>query len=250
MSISVPHPRGGYRFFPGIFPYSCGVVADHGHEIVHVTLNAQLPWREGMLRAREFVVSEGLTEQNLCGFELRCPKPHPMDGFIDFNRGYRELLEDWNVLVDGENPVARTNVAPVYDAPAQTELFAFSYTRPSAVAKPTFVVAGGGELVGSLAVENIVRAGDISESAMLEKAECVLGLMTERLNGLGVSQGDLTAIDVYTAHQLKPLLDELLLDRLPVARQIGVRWFYTRPPVEQIEFEMDMRGVVTELILD
>lgn len=250
MSHSVLHPFGGYRYLPGISPYSCGVVSIDGYEIVHVTLKSQRPWDEGMNLAREFVIAEGLTEQNLCGFELRCPKPHPMDSFIDFNNGYRELLEQWDVLVDGENPVARTNVAPVNGAPSQTELFAFSFARPTSQSNTTFIVAGGGELAGALKVENIVRAGDVSESAMLEKAECVIGLMQERLDGLGVEQADLTAIDVYTAHDLKPLLDDALIQSLPVAQRIGVRWFYTRPPVEQIEFEMDMRGVLTELLID
>ncbi|HAL14169.1 MAG TPA: hypothetical protein DCP67_10180 [Planctomycetaceae bacterium] len=250
MSHSVLHPRGGYRYLPGIFPYSCGVVASDGYEIVHVTLKSQRPWAEGMKLAREFVIADGLSEQNLCGFELRCPKPHPMDGFIQFNRGYRELLEQWDVLVDGENPVARTNVAPVNNPPSQTDLFAFSYARPSSQPNATFVIAGGGELVGSLAVENIIRAGEISDSAMVEKAQCVIGLMQERLDGLGVDQSGLTAIDVYTEHHLKPLLDEVLLQRLPITQRIGVRWFYTRPPVEQIEFEMDMRGTVTELLID
>ena len=40
-------PDGGYRFLPGIEPYSSGVVAMPGHEIVHATLQAALPYREG-----------------------------------------------------------------------------------------------------------------------------------------------------------------------------------------------------------
>lgn len=250
MSHSVLHPRGGYRYLPGISPYSCGVVAAEGHEIVHVTLRSQRPWSEGMNLARDFVIAEGLSVQNLCGFELRCPKPHPMHGFIEFNRGYRDLLEQWDVLADDENPVARTNVAPVHNPPSQTELFAFSFARPSNQTTSTFVVAGGGELVGALEVENIIRAGDTSEDAMVEKAQCVIGLMQERLNGLGVDQSSLTVIDVYTAHHLKPLLEDVLLQRLPIGQRIGVQWFYTRPPVEQIEFEMDMRGITTELLID
>ena len=167
---------------PGIFPYSCGVVASDGYEIVHVTLKSQRPWAEGMKLAREFVIADGLSEQNLCGFELRCPKPHPMDGFIQFNRGYRELLEQWDVLVDGENPVARTNVAPVNNPPSQTDLFAFSYARPSSQPNATFVIAGGGELVGSLAVENIIRAGEIFDSAK-KLAQIVIERMETAVTG-------------------------------------------------------------------
>ena len=41
------YPDGGYRFLPGIEPYSSGVVAMPGHEIVHATLQSTLPYREG-----------------------------------------------------------------------------------------------------------------------------------------------------------------------------------------------------------
>jgi len=30
----------------------------------------------------------------------------------------------------------------------------------------------------------------------------------------------------------------------------GIRWHYTRPPITEIEFEMDLRGVRTELHLE
>ena len=40
-------PGGGYRFLPGIEPYSSGAVALPGYEIVHVTLCAPVPWRDG-----------------------------------------------------------------------------------------------------------------------------------------------------------------------------------------------------------
>lgn len=78
-----------------------------------------------------------------------------MEGFIDFNREYRVVLQQWEMLVDGENPVARTNVAPTNDPPSKSILFAFSYTVPRSVERPTFVVAGGGELRGSLETSNI-----------------------------------------------------------------------------------------------
>ena len=30
---------------------------------------------------------------------------------------------------------------------------------------------------------------------------------------------------------------------------VGLRWYHTQPPVEDIEFEMDMRGVCRELVI-
>ena len=34
-------PHGDYRFLPGIAPYSSGVVATPGHQIVHATLHEE-----------------------------------------------------------------------------------------------------------------------------------------------------------------------------------------------------------------
>jgi hypothetical protein len=56
-----------------------------------------------------------------------------------------------------------------------------------------------------------------------------------------------TAIDIYTVHSIKGLLPEVVLGRTKAANQHGVRWYFSRPPIEGIEYEMDLRGVRTEL---
>ncbi|MEZ6059546.1 MAG: hypothetical protein R3C19_04205 [Planctomycetaceae bacterium] len=243
--------RGGYRFLPGIAPYSCGVSAMPGFEIVHVTLQNPRPWHDGLVAAFGYLASNHLGDHSLCAVELRCPMPYSLQGFVDFNNDYRQLLIERDMMVDGVNPVARTNVAPVADPPAQPVLFAFSYARSSSVTRPTFVVAGGGELPdGELSERRIVRVGETSPDAMIEKTECVAQIMNSRMAALGGTSELLTAIDVYTAHSLRPLLDDVLLSKLPATRSRGVHWFYTRPPIVDIEFEMDMRGVVHEKIVD
>lgn len=245
------NPEGGYQFLPGISPYSCGVVALPGFEIVHVTLQTALPWHDAMQAARRFLEANKLTCRNLCAVELRCPQPYPMEGFIEFNKEYKQLLDNWNMMVDGINPVARTNVSPVVNPPTEPLLYAFSYARPSQISRPTFVVAGGGELPdGELAERRIVRVGETSPDALLDKAECVAEIMNSRLAALGGNDHLLTAIDVYTAHSLRPLLEEVLISRIPATTRIGVHWYYTRPPIIDIEFEMDIRGVMTDVIVD
>jgi hypothetical protein len=245
------NPKGNYRFLPGIEPYSSGVIAEPGHEIVHVALAKPLPWYEGLQGARRYLEWIDLNQHALCGVELRCPEPHTMDGFIDFNRDYRKLLEEWDLLVDGENPVARTNVAPVTSPPSETILYGFSYAVPSQTYASTFVIAGGGELpTRKLDEQRIVRLGEVTPEAMLEKASCVVGIMRTRLEALGATDEQLTMIDVYTAHDLRTSLDEVLVPGLPAAAHLGVRWYYSRPPIRNIEFEMDMRGVRQELVID
>jgi hypothetical protein len=248
----IDHPEGGYRFLPGIAPYSGGVVSAPGFEVVHATLRRPLPYRRGFDRVERHLAAEGRTRSALCGVELRSPEPFTFDGFAAFNAGYARILEAWGLFVEGVNPVARTNVAPEADPPVEPMLYGFSYMRPvSHASPPTFVVAGAGELPeGVLSPEAIVRGGETSAGAIAEKAAFVLGLMESRLHGLGAGWAQVTAIDVYTIHPIDRLLPESILRRVGTAGVHGVRWYYSRPPIEGIEFEMDVRGVRVETWLD
>lgn len=239
-----------YRFLPGIEPYSSGVVAAAGFEVVHVTLRAPVPWREGFARIEAHLRDQGRARTALCAIALRIPAPLSFDGFAAFNRGYRELLGEWGLLVGGQNPIARTNVAPVLGAPAAASLYAFAYTRPAGAPGPTFVVAGSGELRDrSLEAAGIVRAGDTTPAALREKAAYVMGVMRARLHGLGADWAHVTAIDVYTAHPVHDFLADTILGAAGPASIHGVRWYLSRPPIAGLEFEMDLRGVGTDLVL-
>jgi hypothetical protein len=244
----VDHPAGDYRFQPGIAPYSCGVVSKPGFEIVHVMLHRPVPYLDGFERIRKHLSKNGRPLGALCAIELRSPRPFTFEGFAEFNRGYADVLKEWGVFVNGVNPVARTNVAPEVAAPSGTSLYGFSYTRACVESLPqTFVVAGAGELPeGVLSADGIVRAGDVSPDAIAEKSRFVLDLMESRLLGLGGSWDRVTAIDLYTVHPIRSFLPDLL-KRVGDAATHGIRWFYSRPPIEGIEFEMDLRGVLTEL---
>ena len=76
-------------------------------------------------------------------------------------------------------------------------------------------------------------------------------LHTDRrlIRGLGADWPDVTAIDVYTPHPIEPFARDLLLRTAGPAAIHGIRWFPSRPPVEGLEYEMDMRGVARELVL-
>jgi hypothetical protein len=245
----IDHPRGDYRFLPGIAPYSCGIASAPGFEIAHVTLHRPVPYRRGFEVIEQQLASDGRPKAALCGIELRSPSPFSFEGFAEFNSGYARILEGWGLFVDGVNPVARTNVAPEVEPPGEVMLYGFSYSRPCAASlAPTFVVAGAGELPeGVLKAEGIVRAGDISSEGITAKAAFVMDLMERRLRGLGGDWAAVTAIDIYTVHAVGPQLPEIILRRAEPAGMHGVRWFYSRPPIVGIEYEMDLRGVRTEL---
>jgi hypothetical protein len=246
----IQNHRGNYSFLKGIAPYSAGVVAMAGFEILHVRLLPAPPLAQGFALLERHLGAQKRPMQALCGMELRSPKPFTFEGFAEFNAGYVAVLKRWDVLLDGVNPVARTNVCPATDPPHEPALHAFSYTVPSGATGPWFVIAGAGELPeGTLGPRDIVRAGEVSADAIREKARFVLGLMDARLRGLGADWRHVTATDVYTIHDIHPLLVPEILPRAGAAAHQGFTWHYTRPPIIGIEYEMDLRACRRELVM-
>ncbi|MGY8823405.1 MAG: 2-amino-5-chloromuconate deaminase CnbZ [Candidatus Latescibacterota bacterium] len=245
------HPDGNYHFLRGIDPYSCGVIADPGYEIVHATLAESLPWQQGFKRVEAYLNQLQLNPNALCGMELRSPKPFTMQGFVDFNKSYCSVLKEWGLYIDDLNPVARTNIAPMQNPPSEPQLHAFSYViANSEIQRKTLVVAGAGELTeGILETGRIINCGNTSPESMLEKATYVMQVMEERLLGLGGSWDLVDAIDIYTIYPLVDLLQQAILPKLGPANRHGVHWYYSRPPIMDIDFEMDLHGVVTNLVV-
>lgn len=243
--------RGNYQFLTGIAPYSSGVVAMPGYEIIHVTLR-QPPYRQGFETIAQYLAAQGRPRQALCAIELRSPAPFSFEGFAEFNQDYQEILAEWDLLVDGQNPVARTNVAPEVNPPVEPVLYAFAYTAPvsNPTPSPTFVMAGAGDLSGGvLSPEAIVRHGDTSPAGLQEKAACVMAEMQARLTGLQALWADVTSVDIYTVQPLQTFLAESILAVIGEAAGRGIHWFYSRPPIIGLDFEMDVRGVRQEIWL-
>lgn len=244
------NPQGNYSFLKGIAPYSAGTVAEKGYEIVHARFVQPVPLTQGFERVQEHLQKLRRPVHSLCGMELRSPKPFTFAGFAEFNSSYAEVLKSWDIFLDGLNPVARTNIAPELDAPAVPSLYGFSYTVPSERKEKTFIVAGAGELPeASLHPDDVVRRGETSDEALREKTRFVMGLMAGRLEGLGVDWASVTTTEVYTIHPICSFVASEIFRPLGKAGIHGITWHFSRPPIETIEYEMDMRGCYTEIVL-
>ena len=79
--------------------------------------------------------------------------------------------------------------------------------------------------------------------------DCTMGIMQERMRALGAEWPRVTTIDVYTAQPIHGFLVEEILRPAGAAAIHGVRWFPSRPPILGLEFEVDLRGVLRELVL-
>jgi hypothetical protein len=244
---------GAYRFLEGGFPYSAGVIAMPGFAIRRVRLARPLPVAAGFQAIRQHLAVAGRPLQALCAAELRSPQPFTMAGFQGFNQGYVDVLSQWGLVRNGLNPVARSNVCPLFDAPAEPCFFAFSYTVPQAAdatmqVPADFVVAGSGEWPEDQPFpRGIVARGDLSASGMAAKAAYVLATMRARTQGLGGDWAGLTAAQVYTVHDIHALLASHFAPAGLTA--LGLTWQVCAPPILELAFEMDVRRVRAELVV-
>jgi len=246
----IDNPTGNFKFIKGIDPFSFGAVAHPGYEIVHVTFHSLPPLQQGFTLVERHLQSCQRPLQALCGMELRIPRSLSPQAFNEFNRPYIAKLASWNLLVDGLNPVARSNLAIALNPVSEPSVYGFSYTVPSTREGTTFLVAGTPEVRARVGMErDIVAHGDVSPAGLRQKAEYVLEALTARLQELQVTWTEATAVEIYTVHDLHPLLETTILPALQGASRHGIRWHYARPPVVEVEYEMDVRGVHQELIL-
>ena len=129
----------------GVFQYSAGVAAMPGHRIVRVQFRRPVALDEGFRRIEQIIGAAGRPLTAFCACELRSPAPFTESGFTAFNKIYVGTLERWKIFDGTTNPVARSNVCPAIDPPAEPSFHAFAYTETAPDAEPSFVVAGSGE---------------------------------------------------------------------------------------------------------
>jgi hypothetical protein len=245
MSALIPFPDGGYAFLEGVFPYSQGVVALPDFVIERASFAQPLPIAEGFRRISKFLAVQNRPKTALCAVELRSPRPFSFEGFAEFNKGYVSVLEKWELYRNGKNPVARSNVAPDPGAPAEPCFHAFCYTVPSNL-DGSFVVAGSGEWPeGGKFPEDIVARGDFSPIGMKRKCDWVLDTMEYRMKRLGTGWKHATVTQVYTVHDIHTLVPRIQHRIQPST----ITRHFCRPPITELEFEMDVRGVSVERVL-
>ncbi|MBE0626826.1 MAG: hypothetical protein IH606_18660 [Burkholderiales bacterium] len=250
MAELIVFKEGGYRYIKAVFQYSSGVAAEPGFEIERARLHRPLPLAAGFAAVEAHLNALGRPSTAFAACELRSAAPFSEQGFRDFNCEYVRTLARWGIYKDELNPVARTNVCPVYGAPAEPALYAFSYTVPAPKSKRgTFIIAGGGEArdgAGSFA-ERTVRRGETTIEAMREKVRFVMGEMERRLAALGFSWDDAVSAQAYTAQDIGALVGAEIAARGAAAG--GLAWHFARPPVIGLEYEMDVRGAARELVI-
>jgi len=245
--------KGNYKFIRGYgAPFSSGALADPGFEIVHATFKPLARLADGYGLIERHMLDAARPINAVCGIELRIAAALTPAGFDEFNRPYIERLTAWGLLVDGLNPVARTNVAPAASPLAEPSLYGFYYTVPAVgAARPAFVIAGVADVASREGGKReVVAAGDISLEGLRRKNACILETLDGLLREMKVGWSEASAMNLYTIHDLHPLFATDLLPALGVAANRGVRWHYARPPVIGSELEIDAYAARQDLVLE
>jgi hypothetical protein len=230
------HNRSGnYRFLAAEGrPFSGGAVADEGYDFVHARFERPLPLEAGLAAAARQVAAAGRPVHAIAGFELRIPEPLTKAAFDGFNERYVTSLKRLGLEVDGLMPAARTNVAVVVGAVSEPSLFAVSYTIVGQSTRRAFVLSGIPEEEGSDTASRL---------------DSIMRVLSGRLEALGVSWEDATAIQLYGVDHFQDLLVEQVLKRVGGAAVHGIQWFPSLPPIEGLKLEIDARSAGTELVI-
>jgi len=249
VSASIDFAPGGYRYMPGVFQYSGGVAALPGLRLERVRFTKPVPLAQGFARIEAMLKAAGRPLMSFAACELHSPAPFTEAGFKSFNELYCGTLERWGIYKAGVNPVARSNTCPELTPPSEPGFHAFTYTVPAPSAPPSFVVAGSGEAPEGKGnyKDHIVARGDTSAAGLRKKAVWVLGEMERRMAALGGSWRDVTATQVYTVYDLHPFLADELAKRGAIGH--GLTWHLNRPPVVELDYEMDCRRIEVERVV-
>jgi hypothetical protein len=247
-----PRPEGNFSYLPGSGIYTRGAVANRGYSFAHATFQSPVPLAKAFSAIKKHLEGLGRPMQALAGLELRIDKPLTFDGFGQLSGDYIKLLEKYDLRQGDKATTTRTNVAlePSSLAPKVPSVFAFTYSIPGARAhkRASFIGSGIGELDGGTR-KDIIMVGKTTPKALRAKAEWVMGAINVQLSKLGVTWADVSNTNVYTAHSVDSYMSDVLLGTMGPAARYGFHWMVSRPPIAEIEFELDVRGVSQELML-
>ena len=145
--------------------------------------------------------------------------------------------------------MARSNVCPEIDPPSEPSFYAFCFVRPSTNSTPTFAISGSGEAKEGAGPysERTVRYRDLSPDGIRDKVRHVVGAMESRMGAFGFGWKDATAAQVYSVRDYHHAVAEELVKR--GAARSGLTWHFARPPVIDLEYEMDCRRVLWETVI-
>ena len=246
----IPFAPGNYSYLPGGFQYSAAVIAEPGYVIEHARFSRLVPMAAAFEHIEAHLSARGLPSTALCACELRSPAPMTEEDFVVFNQGYVQPLTRMGLYRDGVNPVARCNLVPGALPPLEPSFFGFSYVVPAErpVGIPDFVTSGAAECPDRPGYRNnIVRLGETSPEALRDKLKFAIGDLESRFEVLQLNRRDVSSMRLYSVHDLHAAL---LSEAIPRGAMVnGLEWHFVRPPILDLEIEIDARRVSQGILI-
>ena len=242
---------GNYSYLPAGFQYSAAVVAEKGFIIERARLDRPIELEQAFELMREHLIGIGRPLTALCACELRSAAPMTEAEFVKFNRSYVKILEGWGIFEAEVNPVARCNLIPTDNRPRRPSIYAFSYTVPTdkIMTLPDFKTSGAAECPDRPGYRhNIVRLGEVTPDALSDKLKYAVSDINHRLLAMGVSWSDIRNIHLYSVHDLHEIMHRQLLGAGVAGG--GISWHCVRPPVEDIEIEIDVARISSQILIE
>jgi len=199
---------------------------------------------EGFAVSRRSSRPAGRPLTAFCACELRSPAPFTEAGFTAFNKIYVGTLERWGIYDGKLNPIARSNVCPGDRPRRPGRPSMLSATQNLPRTRPLHsLLPGAGRHPKDAETTETTSSSSVTFPpwACGKRRALFFGEMERRMAALGFSWGDTTATQLYTVHNVHPFLADEIVRR--GAARSGITWHYHRPPVVDLEYEMDCRGV-------
>ena len=249
MNNAAIHELGNFRFIPGGY-FSNGVAALAGSELHRVRFLRPQPLEAGCRKIAAFLQQRGRPLAALAACELRSPAALARSDFDQFNRKYIELLASYGFSGQPPYPIGRSNLAPLYSPPIEPSVFAFTYTAPverkNEVRPVDFFISGKPENIES-ELDGIFGGADVSSEGLKSKAAYIMQALRERVLQLGAEWSSITASQIYTVHPVEAVISSVFAES--GLTNVGLTLFPSYPPVQGMEFEIDVRAVSRELVL-
>jgi hypothetical protein len=242
---------GGYSYVSALGFASAGVAALPGMAIDHVVLAQPVPLASGFDLVERYLNGRGRPISALCGFELRSSAVVGLAEFLDFNAQYLEQLDSWDLLVNGESPLTRTNVVPRVNPQRGHSLHGFSFTTDMEATTTHYVLSGVAELPeGSRYPQDILHRGKTTPTALAAKAAWICEQLRDIAHSLGVTWDNTASVHLYAQHPVVGSLQSQALRSVGVVPNHGFIWHDASPPIWELELEMDIRRHDMEMIVD
>jgi hypothetical protein len=241
--------NGGYGSLPGLRFASNAVVALPGNQLHHAVLAKPLALDRGFDFVHGHLKEMGRPIEALAGIELQLPRSLTPEAFRDFNSDYLNRLAEWALLRgDGSSRLARTNVAPIDYPLPDASIVAFTFAMPGRSTRPDYVVSGVAEVPDGRAYpDDIIRRGESSPGALVDKMRCVVGQVRERIAAIGTAwrQGD--QVHLYSTYDVAFSLQREVLNRRGICPTYGITWHDASPPALELAVEIDVRRYSREI---